>query len=73
MSEAPNRSQVDSDQINENRRRFMRNAAMTLAAAEFVTITSAVAQPGKKHDNNMSPQCRGRTDRPAQLSARLSR
>jgi len=30
--------------INNDRRRFMRNAAMTLAAAEFVEIGSAVAQ-----------------------------
>ena len=54
MSEATNRSQVNPDQINQNRRRFMLNAAMTLAAAELVTISSAVAQPGKKNDNNMT-------------------
>src|ERR1700733_9455952 len=54
MAEAPNRGQVNTEQINQNRRRFMRNAAMTLAAAEFVTISSAVAQPGKKNDNNMT-------------------
>jgi len=59
MSEACNRDQVSTDQINENRRRFMRNAAMTLAAAEFVMITSAVAQPGKKNDKNMSPAMPG--------------
>jgi hypothetical protein len=26
-----------SDEINDDRRRFLRNAAMTIAAAEFVT------------------------------------
>src|SRR5271168_2851755 len=59
MSEALNRGQVHTDQINQNRRRFMRNAAMTLAAAEFVTISSAVAQPGKKNDKNMTPAMPG--------------
>ena len=37
----------------------MRNAAMTLAAAELVTISSAVAQPGKKSDKNMTPAMPG--------------
>lgn len=46
---------MNTDQINQNRRRFMRNAAMTLAAAELVTISSAVAQPGKNNDKNMTP------------------
>ena len=59
MSEAPNRGQVNTDQINQNRRRFMRNAAMTFAAAELVAISSAVAQPGKKNDNNMTPAMPG--------------
>jgi pimeloyl-ACP methyl ester carboxylesterase len=59
MSEAPNRGQVNTDQINQNRRRFMRNAAMTLAAAELVRISSAVAQPGKKNDKNMTPAMPG--------------
>jgi pimeloyl-ACP methyl ester carboxylesterase len=59
MSDATNRSQVNTDQINQNRRRFMRNAAMTLAAAELVTISSAVAQPGKKNDNNRTPAMPG--------------
>src|SRR5271168_1300893 len=59
MSEALNRGQVHTDQINQNRRRFMRNAAMTLAAAELVTISSAVAQPGKKNDKNMIPALPG--------------
>ncbi len=54
MSETPNRGQVNTDQINQNRRRFMRNAAMTLAAAELVTISSVVAQPGKNNDKNMT-------------------
>jgi pimeloyl-ACP methyl ester carboxylesterase len=59
MSEAPNRGQVNTDHINQNRRRFMRNAAMTIAAAELVTISSAVAQPGKKNDNNMTTDMPG--------------
>ena len=59
MSESPNRSQANTDQINQNRRRFMRNAAMTLAAAELVTISSAAAQPGKKNDKNMTPAMPG--------------
>jgi pimeloyl-ACP methyl ester carboxylesterase len=43
MSEEINRNQINSD-----RRRFLRNAAMTIAAAEFVTIGSADAQSSKK-------------------------
>jgi pimeloyl-ACP methyl ester carboxylesterase len=43
------------DEINQNRRRFMRTAAMTFAAAEFVAIGSAVAQPGKTNAKNMTP------------------
>jgi pimeloyl-ACP methyl ester carboxylesterase len=59
MSEALNRDQLNTDRINQNRRRFMLNAAMTLAAAEFVTISSAVAQPSKKNDKNMTPALPG--------------
>ena len=33
-----------SERINHNRRRFLRNAAMTVAAAEMATIGSANAQ-----------------------------
>src|SRR6202044_1203880 len=36
------------------RRSFMRNAAMTLAAAELVTISSAVAQPSKKNAKDVT-------------------
>ena len=43
MSEELNHGPISND-----RRRFMRNAAITLAAAEFVAIGSAVAQPGRK-------------------------
>src|SRR5580692_11309298 len=65
MSEAINRDQMNKgrvnpdspnhDEINQNRRRFMRTAAMTFAAAEFVAIGSAVAQPGKTNAKNMTP------------------
>jgi len=55
MSEAIKRGQVSTDQINQDRRRFMRNAAMTLAAAELVTMSSAVAQPSKKNAKDMTP------------------
>ncbi len=44
MSEA-----FEQDRVNTDRRRFMRNAAMTIAAAEFATLGSAVAQPGKNN------------------------
>ena len=35
-----------SEEINHNRRRFCGTAAMTIAAAQFVTLGSAFAQPG---------------------------
>jgi hypothetical protein len=56
----PTEVKLNADQINQTRRRFMRNAAMTLAAAELVTISSAVAQPPKKNDKNMTPAMQGR-------------
>jgi pimeloyl-ACP methyl ester carboxylesterase len=59
MSEAINQGQVSTDQINQDRRKFMRNAAMTLAAAELVMISSAVAQPGEKNAKNVIPAMRG--------------
>ena len=37
-----------SEEINRNPRRFLRNAAMTLAAAELATMSSAKAQSSKK-------------------------
>jgi pimeloyl-ACP methyl ester carboxylesterase len=40
--------EIKRDQIKNDRRRFLRNAAMTIAAAEFVTIGSADAQSSKK-------------------------
>jgi len=49
MSEELKHGPINQDLINNDRRRFMRNAAMTLAAAEFVAIGSAVAQPGRKN------------------------
>ena len=54
MSEAVDKGQVNTDEINQNRRRFMRNAAMTLATAELVMISSAVAQPGKANAKDMT-------------------
>jgi hypothetical protein len=65
MSEAINRGQVNTDQVNQDRRKFMRNAAMTLAAAEFVTISSAVAQPGKKNARNIIPAMPGTKGSPS--------
>jgi hypothetical protein len=35
------------ERVDYDRRRFLRNAAMTIAAAEFVMIGSADAQPGQ--------------------------
>jgi alpha/beta hydrolase fold len=35
-----------SDQVNDDRRRFLRNSAMTIAAAEFARVGSAYALPG---------------------------
>jgi pimeloyl-ACP methyl ester carboxylesterase len=37
-----------SEEINQDRRRFLSSAAMTLVAAEFATLGSAHAQSGKK-------------------------
>jgi pimeloyl-ACP methyl ester carboxylesterase len=36
--------QIDHDQTNNDRRRFLRNAAMVIAAAEFITLGSASAE-----------------------------
>ena len=35
-----------SDQVNNDRRRFLRNSAITIAAAEFAMMSSAYALPG---------------------------
>ena len=35
-----------SEEINQNRRRFCGTAAMTIAAAQFVTLGSAFAESG---------------------------
>jgi hypothetical protein len=35
-----------SDQVNNDRRRFLRNSAITIAAAEFAMMSSAFALPG---------------------------
>ena len=47
--------ELNQNPFNNDRRRFMRNAAMALAAAELVTISSAVAQPSKKNAKDMTP------------------
>jgi pimeloyl-ACP methyl ester carboxylesterase len=52
-------NEIDADEINNDRRRFMRNAAMTIAAAEFITIGSAVAQPSEKNPRNTAPATTG--------------
>jgi pimeloyl-ACP methyl ester carboxylesterase len=49
MSEKINLDQVNPAPVNQDRRRFMRNAAMTIAAAELIMIAPAVARPGKKN------------------------
>jgi pimeloyl-ACP methyl ester carboxylesterase len=49
MEESEMSEEINNVPINNDRRRFMRNAALTFAAAEFVSITSAVAKPGKKN------------------------
>ena len=53
MSGAPNRGRGKTDQINQIRRRFMLNAAMTLAAAELGTFSSVVARPSKKKNDKI--------------------
>jgi pimeloyl-ACP methyl ester carboxylesterase len=47
--------EINRNQINSDRRRFLRNAAMTIAAAEFVTIGSADAQSSKKTAADVPP------------------
>src|ERR1700685_530957 len=46
--------ELNQNPIDNGRRSFMRNAAMTLAAAELVTISSAVAQPSKKNAKDVT-------------------
>ena len=46
---------INLDQANLDRRRFMRNAAMTIAAAEFSPIGSAVAEPNNKKPISTTP------------------
>jgi pimeloyl-ACP methyl ester carboxylesterase len=43
------------EEINHNRRRFLRNAAMTVAAARLVTIGAADAQSGKTNPAEVPP------------------
>src|SRR5580692_4794398 len=52
--------ELNQNSINNGRRSFMRNAAMTLAAAELVTLSSAVAQPSKKKANTVTPTTSGK-------------
>jgi pimeloyl-ACP methyl ester carboxylesterase len=44
--------EINIGPVNSDRRRFLRNAAMTAAAAEFVLAGSAFAQPGKENSAN---------------------
>ena len=44
-----------SEEINNDRRRFLRNSAMTIAAAELVTVSSAFAQSSKKKPSDVPP------------------
>lgn len=44
---------IHADPVNNARRRFLRNAAMTAAAAEFVVMGSAFAQPTKSGAANL--------------------
>jgi pimeloyl-ACP methyl ester carboxylesterase len=44
-----------SEEINHDRRRFLRNSAMTIAAAELVMISSAYAQSSKITPTNVPP------------------
>jgi pimeloyl-ACP methyl ester carboxylesterase len=46
---------IDTDRINNERRRFMRNAAMAAAAAEFVAIGSAFAEPSGSDSTSVPP------------------
>jgi pimeloyl-ACP methyl ester carboxylesterase len=54
-----NQDDVNQGGIHHDRRSFMRNAAMAVAAAEFAAIGSAVAQPGKKNPGNAVPAATG--------------
>jgi hypothetical protein len=45
-----------SEEINHDRRRFLRNAAMTIAAANLVMIGSAEAQSSKAKPPQEAPQ-----------------
>ncbi len=55
-----------SDQVNNDRRRFLRNSAMTIAAAEFAMMSSAYAlpgaQPSKKNSAAGAPPSRPGTN-----------
>jgi pimeloyl-ACP methyl ester carboxylesterase len=44
-----------SEEINNDRRRFLRNSAMTIAAVELVTVSSALAQSSKKKPSDLPP------------------
>jgi len=59
MSEAIKPSQAKTDWIKQDRRKFMRNTAMTLAAAELVMMGSASAQPSKTYADDMTPAAPG--------------
>jgi pimeloyl-ACP methyl ester carboxylesterase len=60
-----------SEQVNHDRRRFLRNAAMTFAAAEFATIGSADAQSSKTNPAKVPPIKPGTNTRPLSPQAEL--
>ena len=47
--------QVNHDQIDHDRRRFLRNSALAIAAAELVTIRSAYGQSSKINSTDVPP------------------
>jgi hypothetical protein len=76
MSEESNLAQINQNQLNKNqlnngRRRFLRNAAMTIAAAEFALLGSAGAKPNNDCAETVPPTEHNPT--PARRSAHSSR
>src|SRR5271154_4421252 len=46
--------EINHDQVDNDRRRFLRNSAMTIAAAEFVVMSSAHAQLNRMNPAGLS-------------------
>jgi hypothetical protein len=51
------------DQVNNDRRRFLRNSAITIAAAEFALMSSAYALSGAQPLRKIAPLVRRRLSR----------